>query len=108
MEGLMDFQPLGALLVDTVGIAFAVGLLIFLLRKSLPPEARQWYFEAHVWLVNVTVVVFSVGLSFLGAWLNLQAFQPRASVELVWRGLFSAGVNTWGYEWVKNLGRDGR
>lgn len=101
----MDFEPLVVLAISVGGIATVVGVVFFLLRKSLPPVPRAWLFEDRPWLVNLGVVVFSVGISFLGAWLNWAPFEMRSSVEYVWRGLFSAAVSTFGYEFSKNLGR---
>lgn len=98
----MEFKQLKDLAITTGGIAFVVGLLFFLLKKVLPPKAKEWFFDRHPWLVNLGVVALSVGVAFLGAWLNVAGMGARASVELVWLGLFSAGVSTFGYEFVKN------
>lgn len=103
-----DFAPLGELARDVAGIGVIVGLLFFLIRKVLPPAANQWYFEDHPWLVNLSVVIVSVGLAILGAWLNALSFEPRNVAEYIWLGLFSAAVATLGYEFSDNLGRDVR
>jgi len=102
----LDYQPLSQLAIDVAGIAIATGLLVFLLKKGLPDQARIWYYDDHPWLVNVSVIVVSVGLSVLGAWLNWLGWEPRSVVEYVWKGLFSAAVATFGYEFSKNLGRN--
>lgn len=102
----MEFQPLRELAVETGGIAFVVGLLFYLVKKVLPPKAKGWLFDKHPWLVNLGVVGASIGVAFLGAWLNLRDFAARANVELVWLGCFSAAVSTWSYEFAKNgIGR---
>lgn len=97
-----EFAPLGDLARDVVGIGVIVGLLLFLLRKVLPPRVRDWYFEQHPWLVNLSAVVVSVGIALLGAWLNALGFEPRNVVEYIWLGLFSAAVGTLGYEFSDN------
>lgn len=101
----IEYQPLTQLAIDVAGIALATGLLFFLLKKGLPDAVKTWYFDDHPWLVNVSVIVVSVGLSVLGAWLNWLGWEPRSIVEYVWKGLFSAAVATLGYEFSKNLGR---
>ena len=101
----MEYQALSALLVDVAGIGTVVAIFFFLVKQSIPPEAQEWYFKARPWLVNASVIAASVGLAFVGAWLNLQAFAPRLAVELVWKGLFSAAVATLEYEFSTNLGR---
>lgn len=103
----LEYQPLGELAVDVAGIGLVVSLLFFLVRKALPPEAREWYFEDHPWLVNLSVIVVSVGVALLGAWLNALGFQPRSVVEYIWLGLFSAAVATLGYEFTKNISASG-
>jgi hypothetical protein len=104
-ETPVEYQPLAKLAVDVVGIAVITGILFFLVRQSLPPDAKDWLFRENPWLVNLLVVVTSVAIANLGAWLNLMAFQPRTVTEYVWKGLFSAAVATFGYEFTKNLGR---
>jgi hypothetical protein len=106
MSQPLEYQPLSVLLQDVAGIAVFVGVLFFLLRKSLPPAARGWYFGERPWLVNASVVLLSIAAAILGAWLNVLGFQPRSVVEFVWMGLFSAASATFGYEFVKNLGRE--
>lgn len=106
-ETPIEYQPLSTLATDVAGIAVATGLLFFLIRKALPEAARIWYFDQHPWLVNLSVIVVSVGLAVLGAWLNALGFEPRSIIEYIWLGLFSAAVATLGYEFSKNLGRNG-
>jgi len=101
----LEYQPLSVLLKDVAGIAVFVGVFFFLLKRSLPPTVRTWYFEQRSWLVNASVIALSVAAANLGAWLNVLGFQPRSVVEYVWMGLFSAAVATLGYEFSKNLGR---
>lgn len=100
-----EYEPLGDLLQDTAGIGFFVGLLLFVGKIALPPKAAEWYYDKNEWLVNLTAVLLSVGGANLGAWLNLMAFDARSVVEYIWKGMLSAGVATFGYEFLKNLGR---
>lgn len=100
-----EYQPLGELLLDVGGIAFAVGLLFFVVKLAMPPQAKMWLYDDRPWLVNALVIVISIGAANLGAWLNWEAFEARSVVEYIWKGLYSAGVSTFGYEWLKNLGR---
>lgn len=102
---LTQFHPLAQLAIDVAGIAFVVGVLFFLLKKVLPPKAREWLFEGRPWLVNIGVILLSVGVAFVGAWLNFYVFKARTNVEIAWKGLYSAAVCTLGYEFTKNLGR---
>lgn len=101
-----DYEPLRDLAIDVGGIAFIVGLLIFLVKSSLPDGPRLWLFDERPWLVNSAAIILSMGISVMGAWLNLMQLEPRSVVEYVWRGLFSAAVATLGYEFGKNLGRN--
>jgi len=102
----MEYQPLSELAIDVAGIAVVVGVTFFLIRKALPPKAREWYFSKRPWLVNLSVIVTSVGAAMVGAWLNALGFAPRDATEYAWLGLFSAAVATLGYEFSKNLGRE--
>ena len=104
-DGAPAYEPLADLALDVGGIALVVGILFYLLRKSLPETPRDWLFEQNEWLVNLGVVLLSVGVANVGAWLNLMAFQPRTVTEYIWKGLFSAAAATFGYEFTKNLGR---
>jgi len=101
----MEFEKLSVMLLDTTKIAFVVGLLIYLINKVLSPKLFFWLTE-RPYVTNIFVVVSSIGLSFLGAWLNLLSFQPRVIVEYIYFGLFSAGVNTMGYEFIKNWAKE--
>ena len=97
----MNYESLSTMAIDATKIAFVVGLLIYLIRKVLPEEASYWLAE-RAYIVNIFVILSSVGLSFLGNWLNFLTFQPREVVELIYFGLFSAGVNSLAYEFLKN------
>ena len=97
----MEFENLSIMLIDVSKVAFVVGLSIYIIRKALPEIYLSWL-EDRPYVVNIFVILSSVGLSFLGNWLNLMTFQPREVVELIWFGLFSAGMNTLGYEFIKN------
>jgi len=96
------YEKLGIMLLDTAKLAFVVGLLFYIIQKSLPPEAVDWYFIKRGWLVNLSVVLASVGLAYLGAWLNLLSFDTSSLIEYFYFGLFSAGMSTLGYEFQKN------
>lgn len=102
----MDFELLSVLAVNVAGIAVVVGLLFFILKVSLSPDAYEWLFKDHPWLVNIGVVVASVSISILGAWLNWESFEMRSVAEYIWRGMWSAGIGTLGYEFSKNVGRE--
>ena len=97
----MEYEKLSIVLLDTAKIAFVVGLLVYLIRKMLPDDYWLWLMD-RPFIVNIFVILASVGLSFLGGWLNLLTFQAREIVEYIYFGLFSAGISTLGYEFQKN------
>lgn len=101
----MDYEPLYIMLLDTGKIAFVVGLLVYLIRKVLTKIYLSWLDE-RPFITNTFVILSSVGLSFLGIWLNALTFQPREIVEYIYFGLFSAGINTLGYEFIKNWAKE--
>jgi len=101
----MEFEKLSIMLLDTAKIAFVVGLLVYLIRKMLPDKYWLWLLD-RPFIVNIFVILSSVGLSFLGGWLNLLIFQPREIVEYIYFGLFSAGTNSLGYEFIKNWNKE--
>ena len=101
----MEFENLSIMLIDVSKVAFVVGLLIYLIRKVLPIDYFEWLYE-RPYIVNIFVILSSVGLSFLGNWLNFLTFQPREVVELIWFGIFSAGMNSLGYEFIKNWAKE--
>lgn len=96
------FESLGSIAFDVVKIAFAVGLIIFVLKKILPPKAIK-HLEDNPFVVNIIVLLLSMGLPFLGAWLNAMTFKSKEMVEYAWIGFYSAGINTFGFETAKNI-----
>lgn len=100
-----EFQPLTDLALSITGIGFIVALILFLIKRALPEDDKAWFFDEHPWLVNTFTILLSIGIAFLGAYLNSLPFDGRSCVEYVWRGLFSAAVGTLGYELTKNIGR---
>lgn len=101
----MEYEALSVLAVSVAGIAAIVGLLVFLVKVAIPVDWRTLLFDEYPWVVNLVVIVLSIGVSLLGAWLNWEAFEMRAITEYVWRGIFATGVATLGYEGSKNTQR---
>jgi len=101
----MNFESLGSMLIDTGKIAFVVGLLVYIIRRTLP--YTYWaYLDKRPYITNIFVVVSSIGLAVLGNWLNFLTFKPREIVELIYFGVFSAGMNSLGYEFIKNWAKE--
>ncbi len=101
----MNYEPLYIMLLDTGKIAFVVGLLVYLIRKMLPAEYLQLVDE-RPFGTNIFIIFSSILLAFLGAWLNVFTFKAREIVEYIYFGLFSAGINTLGYEFIKNWAKE--
>lgn len=103
----IEYQPLANLARDVAGIALVTGILIFSVKQSMHPDPKDWLFKQNPWLVNLSAFVISVAVAVIGAWLNMMSFEARAVIEYVWKGVFSAAVATFGYEFSKNVGRSG-
>jgi len=101
----MEYQSLAIMLIDSGKIAVVIGLLYYLIRKMLPIKYLEWIDE-RPFAVNIFIIFGSVGLSFLGAWLNAFIFKAKEMVEYIWFGLSSAGINCLGYEFIKNFAKE--